>query len=100
VTKIVRSLVLVAVMAGLTVAGGWTDAPAQDKKADPKAQPIGKIEVWMAKDGWRWKVVDPDDKTIAMCTTGFDKKEECLKSLEMVKNTLNKAKVEVKDDKK
>lgn len=98
-TKIVRSLVLVAAVAGLTVAGGWSNAPAQDKK-DPKAQPIGKIQVWMAKDGWRWKVVDADDKTIAMGTTGFDKKEECLKSLELVKTTLAKAKVEVKDDKK
>lgn len=101
-TRILRSLLLVAAVAGLLAATGLTSAPAQDKakaKEQPKEE-LGKVEVYMAKDGWRWKVMNAEGKTIAMGTTGFDRKEDALKTLEVVKATLNKAKVEVKEEKK
>ncbi|MBY0513449.1 MAG: DUF1508 domain-containing protein, partial [Gemmataceae bacterium] len=104
-TRFIRSLVLAAAMAGLVGLAAGT--AAQDKtKTDTKPQPkattkeeVGTVEVWMAKDGWRWKVLNAEGKTIAMGTTGFDKKEEAVKAIDVVKTTLNKAKVEVKDEK-
>jgi uncharacterized protein YegP (UPF0339 family) len=106
VNRMIRCFALAAATAGLVGLSGLTDAPAQDKTKTEKTQPktakeeVGTIEVWMAKDGWRWKVLNAEGKTIAMGTTGFDKKEEAIKSIDAVKTTLNKAKVEVKDDKK
>lgn len=110
-TKIVRSVLLVAAMCGLVAAGGLTVAPAQvkDKKdskdskdapKDTKAEKVGTVEIHEAKDGYRFNIKDADGKTLAMSTKGYDKKEDCLKVLDAVKNTLNNAKVtEVKKDK-
>jgi len=92
-------------MAGLVSASGLAVAPAQDKKTDkketktPAKEEVGTIEVYQAKDGWRFKVMNTEGKTVAMGTTGFDKKEDCLKVLDLVKTTLNKAKVEVTEKK-
>ena len=101
-SKIVRSFALVAAMAGLVSMAGMTSAPAQDKKKDAKdskatKEEVGTIEVYMAKDGWRFKVMNTEGKSVAIGTVGFDTKEEAIKTIEFIKTTLNKAKVEVTD---
>lgn len=107
--KLLRLFVLFAAVAGLTTAAGLTSAPAQvkDKKTDDKGkvtQPkeeLGVAEVYMAKDGWRFRIKNAEGKSIAIGTVGFDKKEDCLKVLEVIKATLNKTKIiEMPEDKK
>ena len=100
--KIVRTVVLAAAMAALATAGGLGTAPAQVKdKGKSKAEKVGTVEVWEAKDGYRFKVVDPDGKTVAMSAKAYDKADDAKKALEFVKHTLNTAKVtEVKGEKK
>lgn len=106
---LLRPLVLFAAAAGLTAAG-VPAAPAQVKKDDKtkvdpkkvetkKADEVGTIEVYQAKDGWRFKVV-LEGKAIAIGTVGQDKKEDVLKIVDALKATMAKGKVEVKDEKK
>jgi uncharacterized protein YegP (UPF0339 family) len=98
-THLMRGLVLVVGMSGLVLAGGgFIPAPAQDKK-DTKT---GTVEIYKDKSGeYRFRIKDADGKVIAMTPKGYDTKEECHKALDLVKATLNTAKViEVKEDKK
>ena len=98
--KIVRTVVLMAAMVTLAVG---LSAPAQEKKGskDAKDTKAGTVEVWEAKDGYRFKVVDADGKTVAMSAKAYDKADDAKKALEFVKHTLNTAKVtEVKGEKK
>ena len=105
---LLRSFVVFAAIGGLLVATDLTVAPAQTKdkkddkaKTDAKADEIGVTEVYMAKDGWRFRIKNPEGKSIAIGTTGHDKKEEALHVVEQVKLTLTKGKVvEIKEDKK
>src|SRR5262249_60138585 len=110
--KLLRLCVLFGAIAALMSATGLTTAPAQvkdkkddkakvdDKKTDAKEE-IGVTEVYMAKDGWRFRVKNTEGKSIAIGTIGYDKKEDCLKVVDAVKATLTKGKVvEIKDDKK
>jgi uncharacterized protein YegP (UPF0339 family) len=82
----------------------WQSAPAQDKaKKEVKAAPDqpGHAEVYMAKDGWRFRIKNPEGKSIAIGTIGFEKKEDCLKALDVVKGALTKGKVvEIDGEKK
>jgi uncharacterized protein YegP (UPF0339 family) len=106
--KLLRALVLFAAIAGLMTAAGVTVAPAQVKdkdkdKKDAKAvtEETGNTEVYMAKDGWRFRIRNPEGKSIAIGTISFDKKEDCLKAVEVVKTAMLKGKViEIKDEKK
>src|SRR5579872_6594572 len=108
--KLLRALVLFAAIAGLMTAAGVTVAPAQvkdkDKDKDKKdakavAEETGNTEVYMAKDGWRFRIRNPEGKSIAIGTISFDKKEDCLKAVEVVKTAMLKGKViEIKDEKK
>jgi len=97
--KLFHILLMVAVIAGLFSLGGLPTAPAQKKD---KKEEVGRIEVYQDKKGdWRFRVVDEEDKSVAIGTVGFEKKEDVLKTLEFVKTTFAKAKVtEVKGDKK
>lgn len=106
-----RSLVLFAVAAALTASAGLSDAPARQKDKDKKVEEkkaeekkveeVGTVEVYQAKDGWRFRVKNAEGKSIAVGTVGYEKKDECLKAVEVLKATMAKAKVtEVKDDKK
>ncbi len=111
--KILRSFVLFAAIAGLMTATGLATAPAQvkdkDKKVDPKdakkdvkkAEEPGVTEVYMAKDGWRFRIKNAEGKSVAIGTIGFATKEDALRAIEMVKSTLNKGKlVDLKVEKK
>ena len=108
-TQIARSLVLMAGMTGIVfAAGGLATAPAHDKKdskkVDPKAPApkAGTVEIYKDKSGnFRFRIKDTDGKVIAMPPKGYDTKEECQQTLDLIKATLNTAKVtEIKDDKK
>lgn len=93
----VRVLVLAAAMTGLAVG---LSAPAQEKKA-AKAEKAGTVEIYEAKDGYRFRVKDADGHVIAMPAKGFDKKEDVVKALDVLKATLNTVKpTEVKEEKK
>ncbi len=96
-SKLVRSVVLVAAMAGfVSINGSGSAQDPKGKATQPAAKDgMGKVEVYMAKDGWRWKVMNAEGKTVAMGTTGFEKQEDCLKMVELVKTTLGKSKVTV-----
>jgi len=110
--KIVKAAVLFAVIAGLMIAGGATSAPAQvkdkdkDKEKDkkdvkPATEESGNTEVYMAKDGWRFRIKNPEGKTLAVGVIAFEKKEDCVKAVDVVKTTMLKGKViELKDEKK
>ncbi|MCE9565209.1 MAG: hypothetical protein K8U57_24520 [Planctomycetes bacterium] len=109
-SKFLRSFALVAVIGGLITVTGLSVAPAQVKdkdkkddkaKVDPKADDIGVTEVFMGKDGWRFRIKNADGKSIAIGTMAFDKKEDAVKMVESLKTILSKGKVvEMKEEKK
>jgi hypothetical protein len=106
--KLLRVVVLFSAIAGLMTVVGTTTAPAQvkDKEKDKKdakaaADESGYTEVYMAKDGWRFRIKNTEGKSIAIGTISFEKKEDCLKTVEAVKTALLKGKVnEIKEEKK
>lgn len=97
--KLLCSLALLATV-GATVASA-APAPAQQKDKEAKKdnkkkddkKDAAKAEVYQGKDGWRFRVVGPDGKTVAVGVQGFAKKDECLAAVEVLKATLNKVKV-------
>ena len=101
--KFLCSLALFAAV-GLLAASAPSPAPAQpkdkkeskkDDKKDPKKAEAdaSKVEVYQAKDGWRFRVLGADGKTVAVGVQGFAKKDECLAAVESLKAALGKAKV-------
>jgi uncharacterized protein YegP (UPF0339 family) len=104
--KIIRAIVLFSSITGLMTAAGATIVPTQVKdkdKKEVKATPeeSGNTEVYMAKDGWRFRIKNPEGKSIAVGVIAFDKKEDCLKAVDVVKTAMLKGKViEIKDEKK
>ncbi|CAN5412962.1 hypothetical protein BH11PLA2_BH11PLA2_27120 [soil metagenome] len=103
--KLRRTLALMVAMAGLTSTMTMVMAqdtkpkpktPADDKKAAPKVEDkkapakagSGSIEIYEGKSGWRFRIKNAEDKTIAMPTKGHEKKEDMLKDLEMIKKIL------------
>jgi hypothetical protein len=96
-SKLFRAIVLgsalAAIMAACTLSNS---APAQEKKKKGLAKDeIGTTEVYKAKDGWRFKVMNSAGKSVAIGTVGFDTPEEAENIVEYVKNTLSKGKVTV-----
>jgi uncharacterized protein YegP (UPF0339 family) len=104
--KLFRVVVLLAAILAVMSAGSLTTiAPAQEKKKAAKAvgadDDVGTVEVYKAKDGWRYRVKNSQKKTIAMPVTGYESPEDAMKILNQVKATLNKTKVKVlKEEKK
>ena len=102
-SKLLRSFVLFAAIAGLLTAAGLSVAPAQvkdkDKKDDKakddkaKVEEIGVTEVYMAKDGWRFRIKNSDGKSVAIGTIAHEKKEDALKAVEFVKTAMTKGKI-------
>ncbi len=98
---LIRSFALFALVAALVAAAGVSSAPALQKDKKDKDEVVGTIEVYKAKDGWRFRVKNAEDKSVAIGTVGYDKKEDCLKAVEFIKTTMAKAKVtEIKEEKK
>jgi hypothetical protein len=106
-----RAIGLLALVIGLAVVAApeLTTLDAQDKaktkvKEDPKAKDkkgaaaTGTVEVYKAKDGFRFRVKDTDGKVIAMPPRARETKDEVLQDLEEIKATLTKVKpTEIKD---
>jgi uncharacterized protein YegP (UPF0339 family) len=89
-SKLVRCAALVAALTVVfTVA--FSAADAQDKgKSDG---PAGIVEVYKAKDGYRFRVKGSNGKGLAQSSTKYDKKEDAVKAVETLKEILNSAKV-------
>jgi uncharacterized protein YegP (UPF0339 family) len=98
-SKFVRALALVAAMAVVSAAA-FSVAEAQDKGKEKKAEKIGTIEVYKGKDGYRFRVKGTDGKNVIQSSKGYQKKDDALKALEFVKETLAKGKVTEIDDEK
>ena len=97
--KFARPLALLVGIAVLVASAGVSTAPAGQKEKKAKEE-VGTIEVYQAKDGWRLRVKNTEGKSIAIGTTGFKTKEDCLKVVETLKTTFAKGKVtEVKGEK-
>ncbi len=69
--------------------------PKKDEKKDKKDEKSdeSKVEVYQGKDGWRFRIVGPDGKSVAIGVQPYATKEECLAAVEVVKATLGKAKL-------
>lgn len=102
-----RAFVLFAAIGAVMAAGNLAStAPAQvkEKKDTKKAdaideETVGTVEVYKAKDGWRYRVKNSAGKSIAIPVVGYETPEDAQKILDLVKNTLSKAKVKVLKDK-
>ncbi len=97
--KLLRPFVVLAAITGVMAVASVPSAPAQVKKDDKtKADEVGVTEVYMAKDGWRIRIKNTQGKSMAIGTVGFEKKEDALKAVDMIKTALTKGKVvEIKD---
>jgi len=106
-------LIVLVVGLGVVAAPGLTPVDAQDKtktktkedartkaKDDTKDKRGGRgtIEIYQAKDGYRFRIKDADGKTIAMPPRGHETKQDVTKALEEIKDILEKVKpTEVKE---
>jgi len=95
--KIVSAAVLTLLVGVLSVAAPDQASGQAKKKETPPAKKgpaakAGTIEVYDAKDGYRFRIKDQDGKTVAMPTKGSEEKDDCLKALDFVRTTLNNAK--------
>jgi uncharacterized protein YegP (UPF0339 family) len=88
-----QSLFLGVAVAGLLALGSLTTAPAQPKATATKADAPGTVEIYQAKDGYRFRVKGLDGKVLAQPTKGYKTKDECQKSLDTIKAILNSATV-------
>jgi uncharacterized protein YegP (UPF0339 family) len=72
------------------------------KKDDPKKAEVGAIEVYQAKDGWRFRITTADGKSLAIGVQGYEKKDDCLAAVELLKTAMATAKLKEpsKDEKK
>ncbi len=89
-----HSLVLAAAVAGLLAISNLTTAPAQPKATDSaKAESLGTVEIYQAKDGYRFRVKGIDGKVLAQPAKGYKTKDDCQKSLDTIRAILNSGKV-------
>ena len=112
--QIMRRVVGMVVLAvGLGVLAGTSFSPAEAQDKDPKAKKVkdkdpkakkgapgggGTVEIYKAKDGYRFRVKDGEGKTLAMPPRGHDSKDEVMKDLDAIRAILGKARpTEVKD---
>lgn len=85
-----HSLVLAVAVAGLLVISNLTTAPAQPKA---KGEALGTVEIYQAKDGYRFRVKGTDGKVLAQPTKGYKSKDDCSRALDTIKAILNSEKV-------
>jgi len=105
-----KAIGLLVLVIGVAVLAAPAVAPldAQDKaktkvKDDAKkgaasATAIGTVEIYKAKDGYRFRVKDDDGKVIAMPPRARETSDEVAKDLDEIKATLNKVKPTVVKD--
>lgn len=68
------------------------EAPKKEAPSKEESMDLGTIEVYKAKDGFRFRIKDTDGKVAAMPVKGVETEAEALKALEAIKATLNKVK--------
>lgn len=99
--KIVHSLVLVGAMAGLVVVGGLAGTAQEKKGKDAKGEKPGTVEVYEAKDGFRFRIKDAEGKLVGQSSKGYQKADDARKALESIKATLNAVTIaDLKEQKK
>jgi hypothetical protein len=86
---------------GVLAAGGLSPVEAQDKAKTKKAKEsdkkatkeaaVGTIEIYKAKDGFRFRIKDGDDKTMAIPVRGRETRAEVVDDIENIKAILAKA---------
>jgi hypothetical protein len=88
-----RLLLALALLAGVTLASTKI-VDAQVKKDPKKDAAVGAIEIYKTKAGMRYRIVDAEGRTIAMPPPAkhWDTREDVVKALDELKQTLNKAK--------
>jgi hypothetical protein len=98
-TKLARSLALIAALAVLT-GGAVTFSTAQDAKKAVKegkegSDKVGTIEIYKGKNGFRYRVKNGDGKTVAMPLpqAAWETRQECLKAIEELQAILEKGKI-------
>jgi uncharacterized protein YegP (UPF0339 family) len=97
-TQFLRSLALMTAL-GVTVAATGTMAqekkekkPADTKKADDKEEKIGKVEIYEVKDGFRFRILGADGKSIGMASRSYKTKDDCSKAYDELKAIVAKVK--------
>jgi uncharacterized protein YegP (UPF0339 family) len=100
--RVIAGVVLAVSLAVVGSSVLTTPADAQDKtKAKAKKEAaVGTVEVYKAKDGYRYRIKNAEGKVVAMPPPSrhYDNKEDAVKELEEIKATLEKVKpTEVKD---
>lgn len=88
-----RSIRRLAVLFALTAVVTLSVAPAQESKKKAKAEGPGVVEVYEAKDGFRFRIKGSDDKSLAISPKAFKTKDDCVAALDVVKEILNTTKV-------
>lgn len=93
----VRALVLFVGIATLITTAGMSTAPAFQKSQAKKDKDAAAstIEVYQAKDGWRFRIKSAEGKTLAIASSGQKTKEDCLKIVETLKTTMAQATVDI-----
>lgn len=74
--------------------------PKKTDTKEAKKDSVGGIEIYKGKNGFRYRIVDGEGKTIVMpiANKAWDTREEVIKALDALKVTLEKAKpVDVKE---
>ncbi len=89
--KLFCSFALLAAVAATVAAVPSMPLLQNEKTSDKKS--AAKVEVYHAKDGWRFRVVGPEGKTLAVGVQGFIRKADCLVAVETLKAALNNSKV-------
>jgi uncharacterized protein YegP (UPF0339 family) len=94
-TKLLRTCALMTALAVL--AGGTTTlVVAQEKKKKEKSEAkVGSVEIYKAKNGFRYRIKNGDGKTVAMPLPqmSWETKKEVEDAISDLKETLNKGKV-------
>lgn len=74
--------------------------PGQTKEAGKAATSGGVVEVYQAKDGWRFRIKNAEGKSLAIGVVGYSTKEEALQVVQQVQGILNSQKVVTVEGKK
>ena len=104
--KLIGFAALLAGIAVITVPGVPSadgqvkkDVKKDAKKGEPKKgeakgkeMPVGSIEIYKAKDGYRFRIKDGEGKSMAIASKGYAEKEDVVKLLDAIKATMNPAK--------
>jgi uncharacterized protein YegP (UPF0339 family) len=104
----IRHLLAGVTVAALAVMLSFSVAPAQDKKSKDtppaKTADAGKggieFEVYKGKDGFRFRIKDSDGDILAVTQKGYDKKEDLMKVIDVIKQGAAKAKLDDQSTKK